>query len=74
MNRHCEFSARLATDTAKAILWQSRHCLQELGETRKAIEFYGQALIIAREIGDRRGEGKCSWQLGNRLWRPRRDA
>jgi len=29
----------------------------DLGEPRKAIEFYEQALAIAREIGDRRGEG-----------------
>ena len=28
-----------------------------LGEPRKAIEFYEQALKISREIGDRRGEG-----------------
>ena len=34
----------------------------DLGEPRKAIELYEQALKIAREIGDRRGEGN---QLGN---------
>jgi len=28
-----------------------------LGETRRAIEYYEQALVIDREIGDRRGEG-----------------
>jgi len=33
-----------------------------LGESRKAIEYYDQALKISREIGDRRGEGA---QLGN---------
>jgi tetratricopeptide (TPR) repeat protein len=31
----------------------------DLGETRKAIEFYEQQLIIVREIGDRRGEGNA---------------
>src|SRR5208282_472567 len=34
----------------------------DLGETRRAIEFYEQRLAIAREIGDRRGEGSV---LGN---------
>jgi tetratricopeptide (TPR) repeat protein len=28
---------------------------------RKAIEFYEQALVIRREIGDRRGEGNDLW-------------
>ncbi len=35
-----------------------------LGEVRQAIEYYQQALRIAREIGDRRGEAKHSWNLG----------
>ena len=34
----------------------------DLGEMKKAIEYYEQALKIAREIGDRRNEG--NW-LGN---------
>jgi tetratricopeptide (TPR) repeat protein len=29
----------------------------DLGDPRKAIDFYDQALQISREIGDRRGEG-----------------
>lgn len=33
-----------------------------LGDYQKAIEYYEQALVIAREIGDRRGEGS---ELGN---------
>ena len=36
-----------------------------LGETRKAIEYYDQALAISREIGDRRGEGADLGNLGN---------
>ena len=36
-----------------------------LGEARKAIEFYEQALIIDREIGDRRYEGNSQGNLGN---------
>jgi len=36
-----------------------------LGETRKAIEYYEQALAIAREIGDRRREGNYLGNLGN---------
>jgi len=35
-----------------------------LGEARKAIEFYAQSLIIAREIGDRRSEGNILGNLG----------
>jgi tetratricopeptide (TPR) repeat protein len=34
-----------------------------LGETRKAIDFYEQWLAIAREIGDRRGEGNALWNI-----------
>jgi len=37
----------------------------DLGEARKAIEFYEQALVIVREIGDRRGEGAALGNLGN---------
>ena len=36
----------------------------ELGETRRAIQFYEQRLTIAREIGDRRGEGAALGNLG----------
>lgn len=32
-----------------------------LGDARKAIGFYEQHLEIAREIGDRRGEGNALW-------------
>jgi tetratricopeptide (TPR) repeat protein len=46
-----------------------------LGETRRAIEFYEQQLVIVREIGDRRGEGNALGNLGNAyadLGEPRR--
>ncbi len=36
-----------------------------LGETRRAIEFFEQQLVITREIGDRRGEGNVLGNLGN---------
>ena len=36
----------------------------DLGEPRKAIEFYEQGLVIDREIGDRRGEGTDLGNLG----------
>jgi tetratricopeptide (TPR) repeat protein len=36
-----------------------------LGEMRRAIEYYEEALAIAREIGDRRGEGADLGNLGN---------
>ncbi len=38
---------------------------EKLGETHKAIEYYEQALKIAREIGDRRGEGANLCNLGS---------
>jgi len=36
----------------------------DLGETRRAIEFYEQRIAIAREIVDRRGEGAALGNLG----------
>ena len=36
----------------------------DLGEPKKAIEYYEQALKISREIGDRRGEGNDLGNLG----------
>ena len=45
----------------------------DLGEARRAIEYYEQALAIAREIGDRRGEGNAPGQPGHCLRRPGRD-
>jgi tetratricopeptide (TPR) repeat protein len=36
-----------------------------LGDARQAIEFYEQALVIAREIGDKRNEGNHLGNLGN---------
>jgi tetratricopeptide (TPR) repeat protein len=35
-----------------------------MGEPRKAIEFYEQALVIAREIKDPRDEGAALGNLG----------
>jgi tetratricopeptide (TPR) repeat protein len=37
---------------------------KSLGKPRKAIEFYERRLVIAREIGDRRGEGVTLGNLG----------
>ena len=39
----------------------------DLGEPRKAIEYYEQALKISRDIGDRRGEGNRLGNLGNSI-------
>ena len=36
----------------------------DLGEVRRAIEYYEQALAIAREIGDRHGEANDHFNLG----------
>ena len=37
----------------------------ELGEPRRAIQFFEQTLLIHREIGDRRAEGNDLGNLGN---------
>jgi tetratricopeptide (TPR) repeat protein len=34
-----------------------------MDEMPKAIQFYEQQLLIAREIGDRRGEGNALWNM-----------
>jgi len=35
-----------------------------LGQVEKAIEYYEQALVISKEIGDKRGEGNRLGNLG----------
>ena len=39
-----------------------------MGQTRRAIELYEQALAIAREIGDRLGEGSDLDNLGQNAY------
>jgi tetratricopeptide (TPR) repeat protein len=41
----------------------------ELGDGNRAIEFYKQAIMIARQTGDRRGESIACWNLGDQLIR-----
>jgi tetratricopeptide (TPR) repeat protein len=41
-------------------------CYAALGETRRAIDLYEQALVIARDLGDRRSEAAHLGRLGNR--------
>ncbi|MFY9824093.1 MAG: tetratricopeptide repeat protein [Thermoanaerobaculia bacterium] len=41
----------------------------QLGEVEKAIGYYEQPLVIAREIGDRRGEGNVLGNLGSAYFR-----
>lgn len=47
-----------------SILGNLGNAYSHLGEPRKAIEYYEQALKISREIGDRRGEGVDLGNLG----------
>lgn len=42
---------------------------ERLGETQRAIDFYEQRLIIAREIGDRHSEGRTHARLAIALER-----
>ena len=37
---------------------------QQVSDIQKALDYYGQARHIAREIGDREGEAIHSWNLG----------
>ncbi len=53
---------REAEDTALGNLGTA---YADLGDARKAIEFYEQQLVIVREIGDRRGEGAALGNLGS---------
>lgn len=50
--------------THGAVLGNLGNAYSHLGEPRKAIEYYEQALKISREIGDRRGEGNRLGNLG----------
>jgi len=47
------------------ILGNLGNAYYNMGDSRKAIEYYEQALKILREIGDRRGEGNAIKNLGN---------
>ena len=46
------------------LLGNGRPRLPRLGQVEKAIGYYEQRLVIAREIGDRRGEGNALGNLG----------
>ncbi len=51
---------RSGTGGVKELTWATWALAYfDLGEPRKAIEYYEQALKITREIGDRRGEGNA---------------
>jgi tetratricopeptide (TPR) repeat protein len=39
-----------------------------LGNTERAIQFYEEQLLIAREIGDRRGEDNALWNMSLTLF------
>ena len=65
--RHFAATARAAGDQRrhlKSLVVVLGTCYWALGQTARAIEFYEQALAIAREIGDRRGEGANLGNLG----------
>jgi tetratricopeptide (TPR) repeat protein len=48
-----------------AVLGNLGNAYFNLGQVEKAIEYYEQALVISKEIGDRRGEGNHLGNLGN---------
>ena len=59
-------SATSATARARApMLGNLGLCYFSLGEYRRAIDLHTQALAIARDIGDRQGEGADLGNLGN---------
>lgn len=51
--------------THRFILASMGNAYSHLGEPRKAIEYYQQAFIISKEIGDKQGEGEAIGNLGN---------
>ncbi len=58
-------AVRLATDEAKEAVWATWAIAYfDLGEVRKAIEYYDQALAISREIGDPWIEGRNLCNFG----------
>ncbi len=51
--------------THRFILASMGNAYSHLGEPRKAIEYYRQALIISKETEDKKGEGEALGNLGN---------
>jgi ATP/maltotriose-dependent transcriptional regulator MalT len=51
--------------THGAVLGNLGSAYYSLGQVEKAIEYYEDALVVAREIGDRRGEGNHLGNLGS---------
>ncbi|PXF56866.1 MAG: hypothetical protein C4B59_16220 [Candidatus Methanogaster sp.] len=52
-------------ETHGGVLGNLGNAYSNLGQVEKAIEYYKDALVISREIGDRRGEGNRLGNLGN---------
>jgi tetratricopeptide (TPR) repeat protein len=52
-------------ETHNVVLGNLGNAYSDLGQVEKAIGYYEQALVIAREIGDRRGEGNRLGNLGS---------
>ncbi|MBW2637871.1 MAG: tetratricopeptide repeat protein, partial [Deltaproteobacteria bacterium] len=48
-----------------AVLGNLGNAYGDIGQVEKAIEYYEQALVISKEIGDRQGEGNHLGNLGN---------
>ena len=56
--------ARMAPRSLGQLLGTVGTAYARLGEVEKAIGYYDQALVVAREIGDRQGEGNSLGNLG----------
>ena len=63
LNEHCDRARDRRPQGRRRALGNLGLAYADLGETRRAIEFYEQALQIAREIGDRRGAGSALWNM-----------
>ena len=63
MSSNCQRSRRQVW--RRRSLWQSWQCFGSLYDFQKAIEYHSLCLQIAKEVGDKSGEGGAYGNLGN---------
>ena len=63
MSSNCQRSRRQVW--RRRSLWQSWQCFGSLYDFQKAIEYHSLCIKIAKEVGDKFGEGRAYGNLGN---------